>query len=230
MRPCTRSARRRSGCAMRRSPARRCSASGASGWRSAPRRSRMRSAPTRTPWRPGRGWRDWPREPTATQPSRSAPDDSTRARSSAPTPPSVATTRPCDSSHARTSTVGSVRRADEPTEAAVPDQTVAPRPHPRRHRTSCGDDVGPPPPAVPVSSTSQEAVGAGTSVSALLCGQLARIGWWMGHVTLSSRMGMPCTSNARPHSLHRPGGAVWWLHASEFRVHSVHSLMSARPS
>jgi hypothetical protein len=48
----------------------------------------------------------------------------------------------------------------------------------------------------------------------------------MGQVTLSSWMGMPCTSNARPHSLHRPGGAVWWLHASELWVHSVHSLIT----
>ena len=67
-------------------------------------------------------------------------------------------------------------------------------------------------------------------VSAPVCGQLARIGSWMGHLTVSSWIGMPCTSNARPHSLHRPGGAVWWLHVSEFRVHSVHSLMTARPS
>ena len=82
-----------------------------------------------------------------------------------------------------------------------------------------------------VPSPSHEAAGAGaSSVSSLVCGQLARIGRWMGQLTLSSWMGMPCTSNARPHSLQRPGGAVSWLHASEFWVHSVHNLMRHDPS
>src|SRR6478672_10822696 len=62
---------------------------------------------------------------------------------------------------------------------------------------------------VPGSSTSQDAMGAGASSgSALVCGQLARMGSWMGQVTLSSWRGTPCRSNARPQSLHRPGGDV----------------------
>ena len=32
-------------------------------------------------------------------------------------------------------------------------------------------------------------------------------------------------SNARPHSLHRPGGAVFSFHESELAVHSLHSLI-----
>jgi hypothetical protein len=51
------------------------------------------------------------------------------------------------------------------------------------------------------------------------------MGWCTGHVTLSSLIGSPWMSNARPHSLHRPGGAVWELHVSELGVHLLHCLM-----
>jgi hypothetical protein len=46
-----------------------------------------------------------------------------------------------------------------------------------------------------------------------------------GHVTLSSAMGTPWMSNARPHSAHRPGGAVWELQVSVLDVHWLHNLI-----